>query len=243
MKRQTKPAAKTAPDSVPTAADRERVRAFIDRRAAARKPPILKVTHKPPGQVELSSAQTDKTLHAIALLEAVGTTSLEFGDWILSQVMNATNEGGQRKPVSEKVLNGALAAIHGIAPQDETEAMLAAQMVATHHTAMILLRRLQSVETIQQQDSAGTLATKLLRTYAAQLDALKRYRSKGEQRVTVQHVQVSADQAVVGINTGGPGASKNSEDQPHAKQITDAPGAAMPGADEAHAQTVPSTRS
>jgi hypothetical protein len=46
---------------------------------------------------------------------------------------------------------------------------------------------------------------KVLRPFAAQLEALKRYRSAGEQRVVVQHqyVNVTADQAAVQVNGGG----------------------------------------
>jgi len=71
------------------------------------------------------------------------------------------------------------------------------------------------------------MAVKLLRTYTTQLEALKRYRSAGEQRVVVQHqhVNVTADQAAVQVNgvapdTGGRGAASKPEDQPHATQAT-----------------------
>ena len=40
------------------------------------------------------------------------------------------------------------------------------------------------------QDSNGNLAVKLLRTFAAQTEALQRYRGKGQQKVTVEHVLV-----------------------------------------------------
>jgi hypothetical protein len=41
--------------------------------------------------------------------------------------------------------------------------------------------------------------TKLARTYTAQTEALERYRTGGEQKVTVQHVSVSeGGQAIVG---------------------------------------------
>lgn len=67
-------------------------------------------------------------------------------------------------PPSEQDINRALAAVTGIGARDETEAMLATQMVSTHFAAMTLLRRLKGVENIPQQDSAGNLAVKLLRT-------------------------------------------------------------------------------
>jgi hypothetical protein len=52
--------------------------------------------------------------------------------------------------------------------------------------------------------------TKLMRTYAAQMEALKRYRSGGEQKMTVQHVHVAeGGQAIVGnVNAPAEGAGR-----------------------------------
>ena len=46
---------------------------------------------------------------------------------------------------------------------------------------------------------------RLSRTFTAQVEALKRYRSTAEQRITVQHVNVGdGGQAIVGnVTTGG----------------------------------------
>jgi hypothetical protein len=64
---------------------------------------------------------------------------------------------------------------------------------------MTFARRLANVETIEQQDSAERAFNKLARTFTTQLEALKRYRTGGEQKVTVQHVSVSeGGQAIVG---------------------------------------------
>jgi hypothetical protein len=77
--------------------------------------------------------------------------------------------------------------------------MLAAQMVATHGAAMELLRRAMQAEYRHNLQDAGNLAVKFLRTYAAQLEALQRYRGKGQQKVTVEHVHVhQGGQAIVG---------------------------------------------
>jgi hypothetical protein len=61
------------------------------------------------------------------------------------------------------------------------------------------------VETIPQQDSAERALNKLARTFAAQIETLKKYRTGGEQKVTVQHGHVSDNaQAIVGnVSTGG----------------------------------------
>jgi hypothetical protein len=103
-------------------------------------------------------------------------------------------------------LNAALAAVTGVAPRDEAEAMLATQMVSVHWLAMTMLQRAAMDQpSFEIYDSIVNRATKLLRTYTAQLEALKRYRSAGEQRVVVQHqhVTVTADQAAVQVNGGG----------------------------------------
>jgi hypothetical protein len=72
-------------------------------------------------------------------------------------------------------------------------------MVAIHMATMTFMRRLAHVETIPQQDSAERALNKLARTYAMQMETLKRYRTGGEQKVTVQHVSVSeGGQAIVG---------------------------------------------
>ena len=108
-------------------------------------------------------------------------------------------------------INAALAAITGIGARDEIEGMLATQMVATRIAAIRVLRQLKGSETITQQDSNGNLAVKLLRTFTMQLEALQRYRGKGQQKVTVEHVHVNAGgQAIVG--TVHPPAVKKSKE-------------------------------
>jgi hypothetical protein len=104
-----------------------------------------------------------------------------------------------------------LAVVKGIEPRDQLETMLAAQMAAIHNATMTFARRLNHVKTIPQQDSAERALNKLARTFAAQLDALKKYRTGGEQKVIVQHVSVNDNaQAIVGnVSTGGGDDKKN----------------------------------
>jgi hypothetical protein len=61
------------------------------------------------------------------------------------------------------------------------------------------------MSTIPQQNSAERAFNKLARTFAVQMEALKRYRTGGEQKVTVQHVSVNeGGQAIVGNVTRAP---------------------------------------
>jgi hypothetical protein len=99
-------------------------------------------------------------------------------DGLLKQLCNAGSLG---KTVDEDGLNFMLSVVKGIEPRDQVEAMLAAQMAATHNATMTFARRLNHVENIPQQDSAERAFNKLARTFAAQMEARKRYRSDGEQ--------------------------------------------------------------
>src|SRR6201997_2100589 len=83
--------------------------------------------------------------------------------------------------------------------------MPGAQMAAVHMATMTFAGRLANVEFLQQQDSAERAFNKLTRTFVSQMEALKRYRTGGEQKVTVQHVSVSeGGQAIVGNVTHTP---------------------------------------
>ncbi|MBK8817334.1 MAG: hypothetical protein IPN42_18350 [Methylococcaceae bacterium] len=99
---------------------------------------------------------------------------------------------------------------------------------------------LNRVENLPQQDSAGQVLNKLARTFTTQIEALKRYRSNGEQKMTVQHVTVNeGGQAVIG-DVSGAGVNKT-EDKPHAKQITHAPSETLSRQLEAVGETVSSS--
>jgi hypothetical protein len=154
------------------------------------------------------------------VMNAFGITSTELAECLMSQIINTTHLRSSNEPVAEANLNAALAAVTGIAPRDEAEAMLAVQMVGVHWLAMDLLRKANDRARLID---AGNLAVKLLRTYTAQLEALKRYRSAGEQRVVVQHVNVTADRAAVQVNPmptpQGEGDGMKLEDQSHAQAV------------------------
>ena len=91
-----------------------------------------------------------------------------------------------------------LSLVKGARPRDQLEAMLAAQMAAVHMSTMTLGRRLAEVDSAPQRDSIASAFNKCARTFAIQLEALKRHRG-GEQKITMQHVSVKeGGQAIVG---------------------------------------------
>jgi hypothetical protein len=221
------------PPYEPTPAEAETLKAY--RAARAKSGPRLKVTAS-----AVKIEHPDPVFGHLSLLKAVGSTDSDFLEGLKKQLVNAGSHGSA---ADEDGINFMLAVVKGIEPRDQIEAMLAAQMAAVHMASMTFARRLAHVENIPQQDSAERAFNKLTRTFAAQMSALKEYRSKGEQKMTVQHVHVAeGGQAIVGnVNAPdeGVGAQKKSEGQPHA-QLTYAPGVEMPRQIEAERATVPS---
>jgi hypothetical protein len=220
-----------APEPEPTEAEQAEIRALAKRKKTRRRAPRFTV-HQPEGgptQITLAGVHADAA--AARVMNAFGITSNDLADRLTAQIITATHLQSMYEPVSADTLNAALAAVTGIAPRDEAEAMLAAQMVGVHWLAMDLLRKANDPARL---NDAGNMAVKLLRTFPAQLEALKRYRSAGEQRVVVQHqhVTVTADQAAVQVNgvapdPGGRGAASKPEDRSHEQRLGHAPEPAM----------------
>ena len=218
----------------PTPPDAQAFQTYMAARKKAA--PRLKVVPNAKGAISID--HLDKALGQIALMKALGTTDDDFFEGLVKQLVNA---GSQGSTPDESGTNFILSVVKEIEPRDQIEAMLAAQMAAVHNATMTFARRLAHIGNIPQQDSAQTAFNKLARTFAAQVEALKRYRSGGEQKMTVQHVHVAeGGQAIVGnVNAPmeGVGARKKPEVQPHA--IAYAPGVEMPREVEAERATVP----
>jgi hypothetical protein len=123
----------------------------------------------------------DMPLWGARLAKALGVDEPWLLDTLLSQAANCL-PGEPARAASV-----AVAAVQSVGPRDGVEAMLAVQMAATHAAAMKMLQRAALDQpSIEVYDSIVNRATKLLRTYAAQVEALKRYRSAGEQHVVVR---------------------------------------------------------
>lgn len=152
----------------------------------------------------------------VSLMESCGTVDMAFAERLLKDLVGAcchAHDGDEQSDI-----NAALAALTGLAPANEAEGMLAAQMVATHRAGMQMLgqaMRPQSLATAQWQSG---FAVKLLRTFTQQMEALQRYRGKGQQKMLVEHVHVHAGgQAIVGPVSGRGSVNEKKEEQPHAK--------------------------
>jgi hypothetical protein len=77
--------------------------------------------------------------------------------------------------------------------------MLGAQMAVMHWASMKCMWQVADRRGTQFEESAVAMATKLARTFAAEMEVLKRYRSGGKQKVTVQHVVEKRGRSIVAV--------------------------------------------
>ena len=171
------------------------------RRAQAVAAPGLKPVMGDHGLVELVPDHPDELTGDSLVMEGWGTTDPDFCVALIRQITHATSKHGQP---NVRDANFILAVVIGIKPRDQIETMLAVEMAIVHTATMASARPVNEAYAAQQRDSAAQALNKLTRTFLSQVDALKRYRSGGEQKVTVQHVTVAeGGQAIVGTVTQG----------------------------------------
>jgi hypothetical protein len=161
-------------------------------------PSVLEVTHE---------------VTAAGPLRALGGSHLDaWNGKILSDTVQALWIERPDKEEQELGVAAAVAGLFGIAPKDELEGMIAAQLLAAHNAVMECHRRsMLGEQTFEGRRENLSQANKLSRTFATLLEALNRYRGKGQQKVTVEHVHVHAGgQAVVGtVAIPGVGIDRN----------------------------------
>jgi hypothetical protein len=175
----------------PTTKEKAALRKHIDRLDAAPPVPRLELLNG-----KISMKHPNSIVARGLLMEALGTTDADFCDGLLRQLVISSSPDGE---VNLGRFNFMLAVVKGIKPNDQIEAMLAVQMAVVHLRTVQFAELLNRVDTLQQQDSVVNAVNKLARTFTAQVETLKRYRTGGEQTVTVQHVSVSeGGQAIVG---------------------------------------------
>jgi hypothetical protein len=182
----------------------------------------------------LASSHSDQEGWRDRIRNAFGTRSDDFVDVELRRVLTMFRD--KDGEIDATAVEAVLAVLDGSEPQNETEAMLLIQIATTHALTMKIARRLTTVDTIPQNDSASVTLARLQRTFTTQIETLASLRRGGRQKMTVEHVHVhSGGQAIVGtVNTRGGQEQIENERQPHAlpgQTPTIGPGAAMRSAD------------
>jgi hypothetical protein len=135
-----------------------------------------------------------------------GSEEPAFNLALVTQVLRTVPvEDGEE--MNDRHRSAAGAALRGIAPQDETEGMLAAQIVGLHNVSMEFLRRaIREIIPFGERREYANLAIKLSRAFNHSCETLNRIRGKAPPSVNVGHVNVAGGaQAIVGIVNRGPG--------------------------------------
>jgi len=172
---------------------------------------IEKAKPSGPGVKVSGSARTGHKIERAredSVCQIFGTADKDQANALLSQCLKPlkADEASDEYPANDE-RQFMLSIVNDIAPRDPIERMLAVQMAAIHVATIRAGRWLANTENIPQAQAHYTGFNKLARTFAAQVEALRKHRTGGEQRVIVQHVNVSdGGQAIVGnVQTGGRG--------------------------------------
>jgi phosphatidate phosphatase PAH1 len=151
------------------------------------------------------SAHKNNKTNKVSLKEPpsnlVGSDDMDFMNVLFNDLFQQIRlpENASQEIIDGRV-NAAIETLRQIAPRDGVEGMLAVQMASTHETSMHCLKRAAlSEQTFEGRKLNLKYAEKYLRLYIDQMKALNKHRGKGDQKVTVEHVNVEAGgQAIVG---------------------------------------------
>lgn len=232
------PRSKQSAPFVPGAAEATVVAGLIPK-VLARSKIRLKVDRGSDGATVVAD-YPDPAAGLVLLMSELGTVDADFVDAVVLQLAKLSGTGSDP---GQKSLNHGLAMLKGIRPSDELESMLALQMVAVHNMAMKHARMLNEVETIPAFDIQERSVNKLMRTFTMQMEALKRHRTGGKQKVEVRHIHVSrGGQAIVADVTYGGRPTHNTGGQSLESQISFSVGPTMQGYFEAYRQALPGPR-
>lgn len=148
-----------------------------------------------------------------SLMSLTGSTNHHYNSLFINQAAGAMLDQQNCLTESDATLN--INALQGgivsMDPQDPIEAQLCAKLVVLQSKSMYFMNRATASTLQKQMDSNLNNATKCMRLHNETLEALNRYRRKGEQRVKVVHQYVQVNEggrAVVAAEARGGGKQK-----------------------------------
>jgi len=215
-------AAPAKPGYVPTKDEQDLMQEWLDRKRT--KVPRITVRIDDDGRVAAKNNHPDNALGALLLIKALGLDSTGEYTLFLSHMLSMTEQNKGPEHI-EKQLNEIVSLVVGQRPKDLTEAMLCLQMAAVQLAIGRSMYSVMNSEALEVRSENSNAVNKLSRTFTMQMDALKRYRTKGrEQKVVVEHKHYNyvapGAQAVFGDVTAtgeGGGVQQESASQSHGR--------------------------
>jgi hypothetical protein len=163
------------------------------------------------GKLHLKGIDPEKLWWRIEMFETFGVDESHVQRYLDAQIMGnlrAAAPGQEVTPNQQQTARRtAWAMMRGIGPRDYVEAMLAVQMITVHNLAVEMMSQALQAENPEARRKWANEAIKLLRTFPVQMEALKKGRNGGQQKVTVEHVHVNqGGQSMIGnFEAGGRG--------------------------------------
>lgn len=162
---------------------------------------------KPPNQLTTESSHAQTSIQVDERVEWTVTTQNEetlkrifasqdkdLALGFMRQIINSTNSKTDPNGPTDMV-----AFVSELKPRDAVEAALAVQMGIVQSAISRASRRLSYADNLMQCEAHDRALNRLARTYAAQIEALRKHRNKGEQKIVTPHVNVEGGgQAIVG---------------------------------------------
>ena len=176
---------------------------------------VEKILAKVPGHVMASTAAAVEGLFPTKRADIEFRKLNEIRDLLF--LRNGLDETEKNARIAR-----ALQLYESLEPQDGAEGALATQMVGTHYAALECLRIANFPDqSFKGREMAFKSAEKMMSLYIKQMTALDKHRGKGQQTVTVKHVNVhSGGQAIVGsVNTNQRASSKEQDAIEHHQHL------------------------
>jgi len=179
------------PTREPTAQEAAAIKEFVGRHQET---PKISLTPSVNGGKDLTIHHDEQWFGYALLADALGTADNDFMTGLIAQLTQLSCVDSE---VNQPTLDFMLSVIKDNRPRDQLETMMGAQMAAVHVACMAAARRVLTCPGSLEQADAERGLSKLARTFAGQMEALKRYRTAGTQ--TVQNISVAdRAQAIVG---------------------------------------------
>lgn len=208
-----------------TVANRKRADAAIEKHRGRFATPELSISgDMDDWQFGCPYREEDRDRWLALLFEAFGTRSISTATVFLGQLARIVGKGWnpddkEWRPKIEE-LNAAIGLVASVAPENEAEAALAAQMVALHLTAMGLARNCANMA-YPDERTAATLA-RVTKAYASLYRSLAQLQGKLQPRQVNQTIQVVyLDQRDQRRQTAVMGGGANFGGQAHASPCCD----------------------
>lgn len=181
-------------------------------------PPRMEVTRDEDGSYRLPGPADGgrPDLYALQMMQIFGTCSSEFTNDCLNDLVNYFESANSAGATSIN-MNSALAFVAGMNCENETEAMLAVQMVKTNDASGRALAMIGSSTFTPALTATGNIANKLLRTNIAQMEAFSKLRRGGEQVVRHIYVDNRGGQNIIAENLSTGSRNEKVGTQSHAQ--------------------------